>query len=205
MIELEDGFKYEMLVSFDEPIKISFSIDAKKQETLTNGIFVCNLYSSRSFSVFCLKLIDPNRPDEFCFVPFDRLTSKITLPSGDKFHAFEFLRPEIIELIKSGFFNQKIKKNANSVDDALPIVWAGEKSVEFSYPYQGGSRELRLDRIMYNPNQDVRYWKCFCYLRKMSRTFKETSIAEPLTCNGVTYSKAEFLQNVLNLNPDDLP
>ncbi|TID17643.1 hypothetical protein JO83_09475 [Avibacterium paragallinarum] len=145
-------------------------------------------------------LADDIEAEKYYFVAARRITSKVKVRSGDYFYPEEIITKEFLNDLENGKYDKKLK-NFNDYDSKQEIIWNG-KPFDFSYPYQGGFRKLRLDYILYNSEKQGIYWKCFCYTRKAARTFKQESFKNTIFFNDKEYSMNDFYIEVLKVNPD---
>ena len=121
----------------------------------------------------------------------------IKLQSGQFVEWNIFCDKDFLNDLEIGKYNQKL--NANLHDSRQPIIWNG-KPFNFSYPYQGGIRELRLDAILFNPEKQTIYWKCFCYMRKTVRTFKQDTLGNIFIIDNKEFSLSEFYNVYLGID-----
>ncbi|URL05934.1 hypothetical protein L4F92_07585 [Avibacterium sp. 21-595] len=137
---------------------------------------------------------------DYYLVASRRITSKVKVRSGDYFYPEEIITKQFLNDLENGKYDKKLK-NFNDYDSKQKIIWDG-KPFDFSYPYQGGFRKLRLDHILYNPEKQGIYWKCFCYMKKTTRTFKQESFKNAVFINDKEYSMNDFYIEFLKVNPE---
>lgn len=193
--------KGKIVKELEKPHLISFSTydqNWKRYQLSCYLLSVVSLNDGKSTTNF----INISLNDETYRIDSELILTKIKLQSGKKFYLDEFFSTNLIEQINSGIHDKLIKNTANPNDENLPILWA-DKPIHFSYPYNGGLRELRLDRIMLNPEKGI-YWKCFCFMRKMTRTFKQDTLGNTLLVDGKEYSLDDFYRLFLKINPDTM-
>ncbi|KGQ55827.1 hypothetical protein IO45_12340 [Gallibacterium anatis] len=189
------------VIELKKPHLISFSIygqNWKRVQISCHLVSVLSISNNKSTT----KLLNILLNNKTYTIDSDSVLTKIKLQSGKKFYFDEFFSTNLIEQINAGMHDKPIKSPANPNDENLPIIWA-DKPIKFSYPYNGGLRELRLDRIMLNPEKGI-YWKCFCFMKKSTRTFKESSLGDVLFVDNKEFSIDDFYRLFLKIDPNTM-
>ncbi|WFQ80017.1 hypothetical protein PXH59_02160 [Xenorhabdus sp. SF857] len=95
------------------------------------------------------------------------------------------------------------ESQTNEFRDGLSIVWADKSiSIEFSYRDLSDNRsrrEVLLNEVSINADGEP-YFSCFCMSASDNRTFKVKRITSKIQYAGKKYSKAEFFDDILQLN-----
>lgn len=205
MADFTDDLHGEIIAEFSPAHTISYSIpdeNGKKVKIIANleAIVIANYFKPFRVSDLCFYVSNPENKEQIMIVPISEISSKVTLQSGHKFEPYEIAKPVIIDQINKGIFNTK-KKSTNAEDISI-ILWEDNPKIMFSYPYEGGMRELRLDKVFMN--EKGIYFRCFCMLKKSTRTFNISNIGHSLFMENKEYSMKDFFTNILNIDLNNL-
>lgn len=167
-------------------------------------------------SVVIANIVNKERPvdlaliceagDDLFIIPFYRILGQVKFSDDAMYYPAQLAdRLVLLDIVKSryGLKKQDLK---NKIDNEV-IAWSSGndgKSVYFTCMNKGEKRELRVDEIFFNVNKQAIYWKCFCFTRKSTRTFKDDSLKAPFFIDDKEYSKEEFFNQVLGISYDDI-